>query len=103
MNEDAMQFLVDSANGIYAWYRLAKNYPLFDENGNRWYLEKEFNPDNEEWAENVEWFSDRIFVSNQDTGYLWRIEQSEHGDIWAINPNAIWNEENQEYELERAK
>lgn len=103
MNEDLMLFLVDSAHGIYAWHNLATRYPLFDENGNRLNLEKEFHPDNEEWCENIEWFSQNVYVKNKETDSLWQVEQSEHGDIWAINPLAVWNDDNQEYELERAK
>lgn len=105
-----MMLLVDSACGMYAWHRLAINYPLFVNDGNGmesltdWLfrradmdgetIETVFNPDNEQSYETIEYleFHNGLYVLNGESGEHWRVEQIE-GDIWAIAPNDVWCEE----------
>lgn len=96
MEKEPMILLVDSANGIYAWDCLGKRYHLYREDGNQFEYTGQFHPDNEFWCENID-FEGYLYVKN-DFGILWRIEDHE-GDIFAINPNAEWNDETQQYEV----
>jgi len=112
MQNDAQILLVGSATGIYAWHSLAARYPLFVSDGpitNNKYIPLEdwierradmaeetvgtiFNPDNDCSLENIEYcaYHNILAVQNSDNAF-WRIEQTD-GDIWAINPEAIFDE-----------
>lgn len=121
MEVQAVQsLLVDSACGVYAWHRLATNYAdnLYVKDGNgtelladwlkrRADMEGEtpqtvFHPDNDTHGENVEYvnYHNALFVKHAVTGELWRVEQSEHGDIWAIHPKAVWHDGAEEWRFE---
>jgi hypothetical protein len=117
---DAQLLLVDSAHGVYAWHSLVTRYPLFVSDGpltrgqyvpfGEWLaaracmvnetIETVFHPDNEESSENIEYcaYNNILAVQNSD-GSFWRIEQGD-GDIWAINPLAVWNDETDSYEVQ---
>lgn len=114
ISKDVQILLVDSNAGIYAFRNLSCNFPLFVNNDlslSGWLLTRAdfsdninevFNPDNIEWCENIEYLTTTESLSvKDDRGMHWRIEQSEHGDIWAINPNAEWNDDLDEWELEK--
>jgi hypothetical protein len=114
---DTQKLLVDCVHGINAWHNLASRYPLYVQpkhNGpfetfETWLqnnsdimegatLQTVFHPDNEDYCENIE-YMDKLNLSVQnDSGSYWRIEQSE-GDIWAINPLAVWSDDLDAYEL----
>jgi hypothetical protein len=116
---DTQTLLVDCAHGVYAWHSLVTRYPLFVSDGPatkgkyvpfvEWLtaradmdgetIETVFHPDNEQSCENVEYCAyHNILAVRHDDGSFWRIEQVE-GDIWAINPLAVWNDETDQYEL----
>ena len=95
--------LVDSNRGIYAWHYLATEYPDIYVRGDKviskldnWLInnsdimegetiETVFNPDNENWMENVDYLTGGSYVLCliDDDSQSVDIEQSEHGDIWA--------------------
>jgi hypothetical protein len=115
---DTQLLLVDSARGIYAWDSLAKRYPLYvrpafkgpyvpfekwllnnsDVMGAAYTVKDVFNPD---YCENIEYMDKLNLSVLNDSGEYWRIEQVD-GDIWAINPRAVWSDENEAYELPQA-
>lgn len=100
--------LVDSCHGVYTWHNLASRYPLFV--GNKHIplaeylltsmpdetIETVFHPDNPQWCENIDYMN-YIYVQNND-GTFWLVQQDE--DIWAINPEAVWSEEEEDYIIE---
>ena len=95
--EDTQLILVDDHNGIYSWYELAIRYYLHDSEGKEITgLAKKFHPDNENWMDEVDYYdSNGLYVEND--GKLWPVSQD--GDIWAINPNAVWNDLEECYQL----
>ena len=112
-NNGPMVLLVDSHHGIYTHKVLAETYPLFmAENGDHiplleWMnsradfdgetLESVFDPDNEDWCENIEYieYHNQLRVKNGN-GTFWEV-QSIDGDIFAINPLAEWDDEMEGY------
>ena len=110
--------LVDSAHGVYAWDSLAKQYPLYVQptfkgpyvSFEKWLLNNSdvmdaaytvkdvFNPDNADYCENIEYMDKLNLSVLNGSGEYWRIEQVD-GDIWAINPRAVWSDENEAYEF----
>ncbi len=96
--------LVDNHNGIYCWHSLADRYPLFKKNKSGYYelssrlMKKRFHPDNEQWCDEVDHYdSNGLYVQN-DNGSYWMVQQDD-GDIWAINPLAVWIEDEEEYQM----
>jgi len=104
---------------MHAWANLASRYPLFvqpqhngpfvpfgewlagnaDVMGGSYTPASVFNPDNADYCENIE-YMDKLNLSVQHTdGNMWRIEQFD-GDIWAINPRAMWCEASDSYVME---
>ena len=113
---DTQTLLVSCEHGMYAWHSLVTRYTLFVSDGPEKYvplhewlavradmdgetLETVFHPDNEQSCENVESCAHyNILAVRHDDGSFWRIEQGD-GDIWAINPQAVWNDETDQYEI----
>ena len=86
--EEVQTLLVNSANGIYAFHTLATNYDLYSQEGiqyNKEVMIRDFNPDNEDYCDNVCYIEQDLYVKEE--GKLYRVESIE-GDIWAINPAA---------------
>ena len=99
MSNEAMQLLVDSHHGIYCWKSLAERYFLYRDDGTQLPQDnmiQAFDPDNEYWCDEVDCnLNTGLYVMNDDKT-LWRVDQIE-GDIWAINPEAEWSEEDETY------
>ena len=114
---NAMEHLVSDQNGVYCYHVLAKNFPLFveyqqgiktelsdfllnnsDIMGAHYTKDTVFHPDTAEWCENLEYLENLGLFVRADNGDYWRIESIE-GTIWAINPKAEWNEEEDTYTL----
>ena len=110
-----MILLIDGASGIYSYHELINNYPLYlengviDKNGNVEYIKIEnrlegndcteglFHPDNEEYCDNIDYY-EPLYVK-KDNGEYWRVESID-GDIFAINPKAIWSDTEDCYIME---
>ena len=94
--------LVDSACGVYSYLRLASAYVLHMENGEAYdaeTLKAEFNPDNQEWAENIEQREgEGLYVYEKDSNAFYRVAAIE-GDIFGIHEHAEYNEEYDSYTL----
>jgi hypothetical protein len=73
---------------------LADAYALYDENGNRVTLD--FSPHNEDWCELVNEWEGRLKVWDNVTETFYEVIQLE-GDIWAIEPTDVWDEESGTY------
>lgn len=93
--------LVDSHHGVYAMRILAEQYVLAYKRGNIFMCKAvadavvEFDPDkNPDWVETE---LENYYVMQCD-GSFWRCEWRD-GDIIAVNPRAVWNEEGEYYEL----
>ena len=107
MSTKAMSLLVDGAQGIYAWHSLVTRYELVNKDGEPITeiegqpLAEAMHPDDENWGENADGLKDRLEarVKGSD-GKLWRIEQIE-GDIWAIHPDAEWDETQDTYTVNK--
>lgn len=112
---DTMQLLIDSHHGIYAYDVLRQSYPLFIRTVTyeplETYLAKHrdyfgdeelrsiFHPDNDQWCENIDYLESHGLYVQHENGSFWPV-QSIDGDIWAINPDAEWNDETETYTLE---
>ena len=118
---EPMELLVDNHAGVYSYHTLAQQYPLYvtDEviTGYRYidlatYLDRRadmegetiqtvFHPENEEWCENVEYLqSHNILAVQADNGDYWTVDAID-GDLWAINPNAVWDDSAETYIMEK--
>jgi len=109
MSKSTMYNLVSNQNGIYSYYILAKNYRLFLATGyadgkplyteyNEDKAKKDFHPDNEQWCDSIDWAENYGLSIKDEDGSFWRVESIE-GDIYAINPNAEWDEDEDAYIL----
>ena len=120
MKNEPMELLVDNHAGVYSYHNLAQQYPLYvtDEviTGYRYIdlatylsrradmegetLETVFHPENEEWCENVEYLqSHNILAVQADNGDYWTVDAID-GDLWAINPKAVWDASAKTYIVE---
>lgn len=118
--EASVYLLVDGVRGIYSYDFLIKNYPIyvFDgkvEGGETYisfvdYLKREalncaeceprtiediFNPENEEFSENISEFEFSLYVKG-DNGVFYEIT-SMNGEIFAIHPEAEYDDETETY------
>jgi len=108
---DATELLVDGHHGIYTYHELARRYPVFVQEGEEYILldsklakspeydadlSNVFHPDNDSWCENIDHFSPLYIKS--DKGEFWLVD-SRDGDLFAVHPDAEWNEETETYEL----
>ena len=118
MKKQAMQLLVDGSAGIYAYHSLVNRYLVyvFGAHGmqrlSEWmktradfdYLDLDniFHPDNGEWCENIDYLTitESLYVYDTDTHLYWFIESID-GDIWAIHPEAEWNDTSEQWELKQ--
>ena len=93
------ELLIESGHGVYAWDILLKTYKLFigkekipfdaqyissvipGEN-----MSTVFNPENENWCENVVYFEDKGLFVQLKNGSFAHIYQDE--DIWMIHPDS---------------
>jgi hypothetical protein len=115
-NNNAMEYLVNSQNGIYAWDVLLNNFKVYV-NDNKphelknWLMNNSdkmdgetiktlFHPDNEHYCENIEFLNcGAYYLSIIDKqGIHWTIDQID-GDIWAIHPMAKWDEDKETYTI----
>lgn len=94
--------LVNRQSGQYSYLLLAANYHLFNDSGEKYdgkFLRRKFNPDtNQEWRE---FLSDLkaltgLNVRDDVTGQLYPVICVE-GYLRGLHPEAIWNEEKEEY------
>lgn len=113
MSKETMILLINSATGVYNYHSLILRYPVLVDVGGEvipianWLckqtgFEEEtlatlFHPDNEHYCDNIEHFDtsqDTLMVKEGGKGLWdwWAVECIE-GDIWAINPEADWDEE----------
>jgi len=101
---EPMELLVDGHHGIYCWQRLATLYaadrfeltfydhtPALDILANGL-----FDPHTEDYCDNMDWFCDDVTIKLD--GLTYTVEQID-GDIFAVHPDAEWNEYNESYRM----
>lgn len=109
---DATILLVDGHHGIYAYNELVRRFTVYVkchdkyiQLANKLSLDPQwkgvdpsgvFHPDTDGWCENIDWL-EPLFVQGED-GRSWRVESID-GDLWAINPMATWDEDEEAYVL----
>jgi len=102
---EAVKLLVDGSNGIYCWHNLTKWFPLYVKEGDE-YTEVDhtisFHPDIEDWCEAVDEATNNGLYVKKEDGIYWRVEQMD-GDIFAIHPAAVWDEDNDCYSFKEYK
>jgi len=105
-NDNAMEHLVNSQHGVYAWDILLNNFEIYV-NDNKpheikdWLMNNSdimegatiktlFHPDNEHWCDNLDYLNNgSFFLTVMDkNGTHWTIDQFD-GDLYAINPLAL--------------
>jgi len=118
--ENVRELLIDGVAGIYAYNELVSRYTVYtyrdipkeyeklEDTLKREALNNPeekpreidtiFNPDNDEFIENIEDFTNNLYVSIEGTFYS---IESENGDIFATHPDADYEEETDSYFFEK--